>query len=317
MEDRELNKEDYENEVFIFPENIWPNMALDETWLIDWELYTFLINKDAKWKKWTLAWLIKWTKAEHVVDAIYNKTDLTVLVKIEELTIDLANNMDWIARQIAPNWLITYDRFHVQQLVSDAVQTIRIKYRWEVIDEENDTILEIKEFNKKNKKNIENWKIQKQTYKSFTYSNGDTKKQLLARGRYLLYKASTKWDKWQEKRSKILFEQFPHLEKAYHLSMYFRNIYETNKNKEDAEIAFNKWFDKIESETKKIKDLRPMQSASESVNRHMWWILNYFINRATNAHIEWFNSTVKLFRSRVRWVSDKDFFFYRIKKYFS
>lgn len=292
-------------------------MALDETWLIDWELYTFLVNKDAKWKKGTLAWLIKWTKSEHVVNAIYNKTDLTVLVKIKELTIDLANNMDWIARQIAPNWLITYDRFHVQQLVSDALQTIRIKYRWEAIDEENDAILRIKELNKKNKKEIENWNIKKQIYRASTYSNWDTKKQLLARGRYLLYKAGTKWNKWQEKRSKILFEQYPHLEKAYHLSMYFRNIYETNKNKKDAEIAFNKWFDKIESETRKIKELKPMQSASESVNRHMSWILNYFVNRATNGYIEWFNSTVKLFRSRIRWVWDKDFFFYRIKKYFS
>ena len=45
-------------------------MALDETWLIDWELYTFLLNKDAKWKKGTLAWLIKWTKSEEVVKAI-------------------------------------------------------------------------------------------------------------------------------------------------------------------------------------------------------------------------------------------------------
>ena len=104
--------------------------------------------------------------------------------------------MDSIARQIAPNWLITYDRFHVQQLVSDAVQTIRIKYRWEAIDEENDAILKIKEFNKKNKKEIESWNIKKQIYRAFTNSNWDTKKQLLARGRYLLYKASTKWLYW-------------------------------------------------------------------------------------------------------------------------
>lgn len=309
LEDLETSKKDYENEIFIFPENIWPNMALDETWLIDWELYTFLINKDAKWKKWTIAWLIRWTKAEHVVKSIYSKTDLTTLVKIKELTIDLANNMDWISRQIAPNALITYDRFHVQQIVSDAVQTLRIRYRWEAIDEENNTILRAK--------------ANKTTYAPNTYLNWDTKKQLLARSSYLLYKPSSKWNESQKKRSEILFKEFPYLKKAYDLSMYFRNIYETNTNKNDAEIAFNEWFTKINDEVKKLKntdlknELKEMESAWESIKRHMWWILNYFINRSTNASIEWFHSKLKLFRRRIRWVADKNFFFYRIKKYFS
>ncbi len=35
-------------------------------------------------------------------------------MKIKEITLDLANNMDWIVRQIAPNAIRTFDRFHVQ-----------------------------------------------------------------------------------------------------------------------------------------------------------------------------------------------------------
>jgi len=50
--------------------------------------------------------------------------------------------MDWIARQIAPQAILTYDRFHVQKIVSETVQEIRVKYRWKAIDEENDKILE-------------------------------------------------------------------------------------------------------------------------------------------------------------------------------
>ena len=48
--------------------------------------------------------------------------------------------MDWTARQIAPNGLHTYDRFHVQQIVSEAVQSLRIKLRWKAIEEENETV---------------------------------------------------------------------------------------------------------------------------------------------------------------------------------
>jgi len=56
----------------------------------------------------------------------------------------MANNMDWIVRQIAPNAIRTYDRFHVQQIVSDAVQTIRVHYRWVAIDQENEAIAKAK-----------------------------------------------------------------------------------------------------------------------------------------------------------------------------
>ena len=48
-----------------------------------------------------------------------------------------------------PNAKQVTDRFHVQQLAFDAVQELRIKYRWEVIDIENAEITSAKEKNKK------------------------------------------------------------------------------------------------------------------------------------------------------------------------
>jgi transposase len=76
-----------------------------------------------------------------ITEAVFNKVPYEKLLKIKETTLDLSNSMDWIARQIAPQAVLTYDRFHVQKIVSEAVQEMRIKYRWKAIDEENENIL--------------------------------------------------------------------------------------------------------------------------------------------------------------------------------
>lgn len=70
------------------------------------------------------------------------------------------------------NATLVIDSFHVQKLALDALQEIRIKHRWEVLDNENDGI----EYARN--------KSLKLTLKLL--NNGDT--QLLARSRYLLYK---------------------------------------------------------------------------------------------------------------------------------
>ncbi len=268
-------------------------MALDETGLINGDLYTFLINKDAKGKKGTIATMIKGTKSSTIVDAIMEKVDMKKLKEIKEVTMDLSNSMDWIAHQIAPQAIKTYDRFHVQQLVTEAVQAVRVKLRWEAIDEENETILKAKKENKR--------------YYSPTYENGDTKKQLLSRGRYVLYKPSSKWTKSQAERAKILFKYFPILQRAYNLSMYFRNCYEQKDG-----YMFKNWIKKVEES--KFKE---MKVVAKTVKSRLFGISNYFINKSTNANIESFNSKLKLFRRNTRGISDKDFFFFRIIKYFS
>ncbi|MCH7826805.1 MAG: transposase [Bacteroidetes bacterium] len=83
--------------------------------------------------------------------------------------------------------LHTYDRPHVQKIVTEAVQSLRINLRWEVIKEENQAVLKAKEL-----------KIE---YYPKIFSNGDKKKQLLARSRYFLYKSSNKWTQTQKQRA--------------------------------------------------------------------------------------------------------------------
>ena len=45
-------------------------------------------------------------------------------------------------RKVFPAAKLINDRFHVQQLMSEAVDQLRIRYRWKVLDAENQAIRE-------------------------------------------------------------------------------------------------------------------------------------------------------------------------------
>ena len=291
---KEKRDKEIEEESFVFAENFGEDMAIDETGLIEGELYTILINKKGLGKKGTLAAIIKGTKSSIISRAITDKVPYEKLVNIKEVTLDLANSMDWTVRQIAPNGLHTYDRFHVQQIVSEAVQSLRVRLRWEAIEDENEAILKASELEVK--------------FQIKRFSNGDTRKQLLARSRYFLFKPTSRWTETQKQRAVILFREYPELSEAYHLSMYFRNCYEYENKK----YRFEDWIEKVET-----TGLKEMKVAAQTIKRHLGGILNYFENRATNAAIESFHSKLKLFRQRIRGVTDKSFFFFRIIQYFA
>ena len=67
---KEKREKEIEEESFVFPENFGEDMAIDETGLIDGDLYTIVINKKAKGKKGTLAAIIKGTKSSIITRAI-------------------------------------------------------------------------------------------------------------------------------------------------------------------------------------------------------------------------------------------------------
>ncbi|MBA4406708.1 hypothetical protein C0389_05485 [bacterium] len=142
---KEKKGKEIEEESFVFAENFGKDMAIDETGLIEGELYTIVMNKKARGKKGASAAIIKGRKSSIITRAITDKVSFEKLVKIKEITLDLANSMDWTARQIAPNGLHTYDRFHVQQIVTEAVQAIRVNLRWKAIEEENEAVMKAKE----------------------------------------------------------------------------------------------------------------------------------------------------------------------------
>lgn len=92
---------------------------------------------------------------------------------------------------------------------------LRIKYRWEAIDSENEILKQAKD--KKTKPQIRVLKTEIPENSSW------------ARSGYLLYKTRDKWTENQSIRAEILFNEYPDLEKAYNLSYQLRKIYNQNK----------------------------------------------------------------------------------------
>jgi transposase len=281
----------------LFPENMGPCLCLDEVALSDGELYTVLTNAKSKCQKGSLIAMIKGVKSD-VVSKILMQIPKHLRNEVVEISVDMANSMEKIARDCFPNVRVVTDRFHVAQLISEALQEIRIKHRWDAIDKENKAIAKAKKNGKK--------------YIAPTFENGDSHKQLLARSRYLLFKTQNKWTDSQKKRSEILFREYPDLKEAYELSMMFRNIYQTAKTKQQAQERFEGWQKKIEE-----KKFPSFITASESIENHKDTILNFFVNRTTNALAEAFNSKLKAFRSVFRGVTDIEFFLYRVSLIFA
>jgi len=270
------------------------HLSIDETSVSNGELYTVLTNKAGKGGKGSLVATAKGTKAKEI-SAILRQIPLEKRLGVKEVTLDFSSSMEFIVRAAFPNAKVVTDRFHVQKLVSEALQEMRIKFRWEAIEEENELVKQAKE--------------EGQQYRPKTYSNGDTKKQLLARSRYLLFKPKSKWTDRQKERSVVLFKEFPKLEEAYNLSMMFRSCYEHAQTKKDAKQRLDKWYKKVEE-----KGFTSFVTTAEYIRNHEDTVLNYFVNRSTNASAESFNAKLKGFRSLVRGVTDKKFFLFRIAK---
>ena len=175
----------------------------------------------------------------------------------------------------------------------EALQEIRIKYRWQSIDQENEAMEKAKKGNKK--------------FESKVLSNGDTLKQLLARRRYLLYKNKSKWSENQIERASILFELYPDIEKAYNLAQDLRNIFEKTTDKIIGLSRLARWHEKVNQ-----SGFKSFNTISRSIINHYQTILNYFDNRSTNASAESFNAKIKAFRSQFRGVRNIEFFLFRL-----
>ncbi len=140
----------------------------------------------------------------------------------------------------------------------------------------------------------------------------DNRKQLLARSRYLLFKSPNNWSESQKQRAKILFAQFPDIQKAFGLTHSLRLIFSKTKNKAVAFTKLARWYNEVsESEFKSFNTI------SATIHVHYKEILNFFNNRSTNASAESFNAKLKAFRACLRGVTDVKFFLFRVAKIYA
>lgn len=293
---RTWKEKDHADKWLVFPQNIGDDQSIDEVEISGGELYTIVTNKERHGKQGCLVAIVQGTKVEIVIKAI-GRIRLQLRETVQTVTRDLAETMTEIATVCFPNAQQIDDRFHVQQLVSDALQEIRIALRKEAIKEDNAKVREAREKGK--------------YHKPHRYENGDTLKELLARGRYVLYKSSGKWTDSQKVRATILFREFPQLQDAYELTMQFRGIYEQAKDPTDAKVRLQQWYESVEAHLEVFPNFEtPMQT----IQLHENTIVNYFVSRRTNASAESFNSKIKNFRALQRGVSDVKFFLFRLAK---
>lgn len=210
----------------------------------------------------------------------------------------MAGNMELICKRCFPQATRVTDRFHVQKLATEALQEMRIKYRWEAMDAENEAI----EQSKKTGRPLQ----------AEVLHNGDTIKQLLARSRYVLYKKPSGWTDSQKDRAELLFERFPDLRIAYRLSMGLSQIFENTTDKVFALANLAKWHKKVRQ-----TGFKAFNTIARSIQNHYQTILNYFDNRSTNASAESFNAKIKAFRSQFRGVKNIEFFLYRLTQLYA
>ena len=273
-------EKDHASEWLIFPENTGEHLSIDETALSDGELYTIITNKAAKGKKGAIVAIVEGTESGKVIEVI-EKIPKEKREQVKEVTLDLSDSMRKIVRRCFAKADRVIDRFHVQKLAYDALQEIRIAHRWDAINEDTEAMEQAKLTNKK--------------YEPVLLRNGDSKKQLLARSRYLLFKSADKWTEKQKQRAKLLFELYPDIKEAYSLTHSLSMIFAKNAHKNAARQSLARWDDKVaESEFKSFNTI------AATVYEHYEEILNFFINRSTYASAESFNAKIKAFRAALR-----------------
>lgn len=271
--------------------NIGAYMSLDETCLSNGEVWTFLTNKNGHGGKGTLAAAVPGTKSDEIISMLVGAMGKSLRRKVKEVTCDLSPSMMLIAAEVFYNAHVVNDRFHVQQVYNEAVDEIRVDIRRQLMAEDN---------------------ARDKSEPPVTYSNGETMRQILARSKHTLMMTQNKWTDIQRHRANILFKHYPILKAAYYLAMELRRIFNIKLSPTKAMGKMNEWYEKVMA-----LGNNNFRSVIKTFKNHAPTIINYFRRRATNASAEAFNSKVKIFRSQMRGVRDRDFFIFRLVKLYA
>ena len=272
--------------------NIGENLSIDETSLSNGEVYTVITNKAAKGRKGALVAMIKGVAGDNVIEKL-KLLGLSKRRKVRTVTADLSGSMKYIASIVFPSAEQISDRFHVQQLMSQAVDEMRIELRWEVIKAENERIRICRQ--------------QKIPYRPNIEANGETLRQIMARSKHIMTRNISKWSDVQRMRAEILFEHYPQLKTAYALSMKLTDIYNERITTPVARMKLARWYNELE----RFDPIR-FKTVIDTFATHSDTIVNYFNNRFTNASAESFNAKIKDLRRQFRGINDTAFFLFRL-----
>lgn len=306
---RQWEQLEHAADYMLFPDNFGKDMSLDETCLSNGEVYTILTNKAAHGGKGALAAMVRGVASDTVSD-ILKKVPRGIRRRVKSVTTDLSSAMMLTVRTVFPKAMLINDRFHVQQLVTDAIDQMRIGFRWQVLAEENKAIKEHRAKRKAVHTRAEKELIGE--WQPVRMENGETKPQIMARSRHIILMHKTKWNTQQQERAAILFCMFPKLEEAYNIYLELVDIFNKKSKPAEARLNLARWYNKVEA----FGD-DGFSKVVETFENHNATIVNYFQDRLTNASAESFNAKIKAFRTQFRGVGDIKFFMYRLATLYS
>ena len=89
-------------------------------------------------------------------------------------------------------------------------------------------------------------------------------------------------------------------------------IFSRNTHKDAARLSLAKWYDRADR-----SGFKSFQAIISTLTEHHDGVLNFFVNRSTNAFAECFNAKIKQFRALLRGVIDIPFFLFRLTKIYA
>lgn len=296
----------------VHPENIGPEMGIDEK-LIGENYYTLITNRDTG----KIAFCAATTKFSHLQQALIPLQ--SYLEQIKSMTRDMSGSYAKLCTELIPSVTQIADKFHVIRNLIEAQQAVRIRYRQKVLEQRRNALQLFKQEEKQRREECER-ESRKYTAKKFIYheqrlSNGETPSELLARSHYLLYKFPHQWKPHQSIRARTLFESYPEIEKAYKLSCQFRKWYSRDnigKHILQIEKELFQWYEDIEDcDIDEMLNFKALVESNETV------IIAYFDKGQTNAKAENLNGQIKKFIASNQGIRNRDFFFFRVKNFFT
>jgi transposase len=324
---RQWEQKPHASDWILLEKNMGPRLSIDETSLQE-DLFTILSNKDGHGRRGTVIAAVRGTKASEVI-RILMQIPQEKRIEVREVTMDFSDSMYSIVSAVFPNATIVIDCFHIIKRCGDAVEEIRLRSKREAIKDQRKRQAEfrnkleqrVKQRKYYRKKHPRRYKGRKRgrkpvrlngRFKPEILDNGDTGVELLTRSRGLLRVSRNNWSDTQKIRAGLLFSLYPKIKEAYNLIDSLRNVFRMKTlDRVNARNRLHEWYQKVAG-----CSLREVKSARDAVRFKEEEVLNYFINRSTNAAAESLNSKLKRFRAQLHGVSDLPFFMYRVSLIF-
>ena len=288
--------------------NLGPRLSIDETSLTRGEIYTLLTNTAARGGRGSIVATVKGTRSEDIVRCLMRIPE-EERARVEVVTMDFSESMRIAVQTAFPNARIAVDHFHIVRLAQEAMQQERIACRKEAMERQAAEQRQTRNMMEFALGMTGGRRIRVSLPPPGRLENGDTRVELLARSRHLLFSTPDRWTESQRQRAGILFAQYPHLKDAYDLVGRLRAIFRLAKNPADAARRLNQWYEEV-------MDSRfgHLKVVAGTILSRIGHILEYFVDHATNAYAESINSKIKAFRCSLHGISDPSFFFYRVMR---